>query len=626
MNVPILERLKSELLLADGAMGTWLFSNAPAVPSCVELLNLEDAHTVERAHRLYVEAGAQLIESNTFAANRIKLGKRDLVPRLKEINERGVGIARAAAGDSAFVAGSIGPLGALMRPVGNLDKPEAKDIFIQHVAAVAAGRPDVIWLETFGNLAEALVALEAAKDAAPDLPVLVSLSVLDDGRTPAGDDLLAAFRRLRGAGAELLGVNCAAGPQVVYDALAPIIEEADCPISVMPNAGYPERVDDRAVFRSTPAYFARWARQFADIGANIIGGCCGTTPAHIAAMAAELAERRPRLRPKAVAVAFGRPASTDDSLRPAHSAASALPATRQQTAFERKLGREFVITVELSPPRGIAVQATLEHARSLAASGADAVNIPDNPTARLRLSGVAVAHAVASQTALATILHYSCRDRNLLALQSELLGAAALGVTGIVALTGDPTAFGDFPKATSVFDVTALGLTEIVNSLNHGMDHGGNVIGSATRLRIGAAASPAAKDQSAELFRLERKIAAGADFIVTQPVFALDSIERFMQRAKPLGVPIIAGILILKDRRNAEFLHHEVPGMMIPEEVRRRLGDAADPQRESVAIARQLLEALSRTPGLAGAYIVPQERYDAAAEIIAAASRTSLRR
>jgi len=613
--IPILDRLRSELLLADGAMGTWLFAQSTSTTACVESLNVEDPAIVERAHRLYVEAGTQLVESNTFAANRIKLRNHELAARLVEFNRRGVEIARAAAGDASYVGGSVGPLGALMRPVGFLDQSEARDIFAQHIDAVASGRPDLIVLETFGTVAEALVALAAAKEVAAGIPTLVSISVLEDGRTAGGDDLMDAFRHVRAAGADALGVNCATGPQAVYDALAPIIGAFDCPISVMPNAGYPERLDDRAVYRTTPAYFAKFAREFAKIGANIVGGCCGTTPHHIAAMAPEVIRQKPRVR---------RPPRSPVSHATAVDARQ--PAQPQPTAFERKLGREFVITVELSPPRGVEVAAAVAHARRLQDAGADAVNIPDNPTARLRLSGIAVAHAVNSQTRLATILHYSCRDRNLLALQSDLLGAAALGVTGIVALTGDPTAFGDFPKATSVFDVTALGLTAIVNSLNHGTDQSGNGLGSATRLRIGAAANPMSKDIDGELLRLERKIAAGADFIVTQPVFALDALEAFLSRTAALRVPIVAGILILRDARNAEFLHNEVPGMMIPKAVRRRLNEATDAEREGALIARELLEVFRRTPGIAGAYVVPQERYDTAAAVIEEACRTSLRR
>ena len=527
---PISSRWNTDVLLADGAMGTLLLDRAPATTTCVERLNLDHRELVARAHAEYVAAGAQLIESNTFAANRLKLAAHELREHLLEINTAGVRLAREAAGDKAYVAGSIGPLGALMRPLGLVEHGEASEVFAEHIAAVAGAAPDLLLLETFGSVEEALLALAEAKRIAPSLPVVVSLSVLEDGKTPGGDPLLPALRRLRAEGADALGVNCAVGPQGVYDVLAPVIAHIDVPVFVMPNAGYPHRIDDRAVYQSSPEYFRRFAHDFVAIGANVIGGCCGTTPEHIAAMRPEVEGKRAEQRaPRA-------PAGVEER-RPPEAARVVLPTQRALTGFERRLGNEFVTTVEVSPPRGVDYAAAIAGAKLLEAAGADAVDISDNPTARLRMSSTALAHLIMRETELATILHFTCRDRNLLGLQSELLGAAALGVTAILALTGDPSNVGDFPKATSVFDVTSVGLTEIVNSLNHGKDHAGTDVGSPTRFRVGVAVNPLARDLDVEFKKFDEKLAAGADFAMTQPIYDVAAIKPFLDRMAAVEVP-----------------------------------------------------------------------------------------
>lgn len=605
-------RFTSSTLLADGAMGTLLFARSAPQSSCVELMNVEAPGEVERAHLEYVNAGAQLIESNTFAANRLKLAPHDLAGRLAEINAAGVAIARRAGQDRAYVAGSVGPLGALLQPLGAIDPGEAHDVFAEHILAVANAGPDLLLLETFGNTDEALIAIAAAKHVAPDMLLLVSLSVLDDGRTAGGETLSQAFAALRAAGADGVGVNCAVGPQAVYNALAGVIAELDCPVSVMPNAGYPHRLDDRTVYESAPAYFARFARAFVEIGATIIGGCCGTTPEHVAAMAPEVVGKVPHSRKRRAEVERG-------GILPVRTAGPTIvrpPAAAPKTAFERKLGKEFVVTVELSPPRGIDYGAALSAARLLSASGADAVHISDNPTARLRMSGMAAAHLIMRETNLAAILHFSCRDRNLLGLQSELLGAAALGIPAILALTGDPSNVGDFPKATSVFDVTALGLTRILQSLNAGRDHAGGDIGPPTHFRIGAAVNPVPRDLAAECAKFDEKVAAGADFVVTQPVFDPAAIKPFLDHARSASVPVLVGLLPLRSYANAEYLHNEVPGMRVPETIRERIRKASNEGSEGIAIARELLAELRVTPGVGGVFVVSQEQYDLAAEVI----------
>jgi methionine synthase I (cobalamin-dependent)/5,10-methylenetetrahydrofolate reductase len=624
-------------LLADGAMGTLLFARGAASGACVEAANLDRPDDVSRAHAEYRAAGAEFISTNTFAANRVKLAGHDLAGKLEAINAAGVRLARSAAGADAYVAASIGPTGALLRPLGPLEEREAFDVFAEQIAALARCTPDVLLLETFGSATEALVALDAAKRTAPSLPVLVSLSVVEDGTTPAGDDLGVAFAKLTTGGADALGVNCAVGPQALFDALSPHVEAIDLPFSVMPNAGFPENIDGRTVYRAAPEYFAMFARDFIALGAAIVGGCCGTTPDVIRAMAPEVSGkplRRNAASAPHVAKAppkmstAGAPVAARELLRapavPSGAArAATLPTDRPLTAFERKLGREFVVTVEVTPPRGVDYASALEGARLIQVAGADAVDIADNPTARLRMSSLALAHLIRRETSLAAILHLTCRDRNLLALQSELLGAAALDVTAILALTGDPSNIGDFPRATSVFDVTAAGLTEIVHALNAGRDLAGNALGAKARFRVGVAVNPLAADVEAEFAKFEEKRRAGADFAMTQPVYDVASLAPFLDRAHNLGVPMIVGLLPLRSYRNAEYLHNEVPGMFIPHAVRERMRLSPDGAAEGATLAREMFAALREMPGVAGAYIMPQGRYEIVAEIIGAVHETA---
>jgi methionine synthase I (cobalamin-dependent)/5,10-methylenetetrahydrofolate reductase len=634
----ITARWRRAALLADGAMGTLLFARGAASGTCVEGANLDRPDDVTRAHAEYRSAGAEFITTNTFAANRLKLAGHDLAGKLEAINAAGVRLARAAAGAEAYVAASVGPTGALLRPLGPLDDRAAFDVFAEQIAALANGAPDVLLLETFGSAGEALVALDAAKRIAPSLPVLVSLSVVEDGTTPAGDDLGTAFAKLESAGANALGVNCAVGPQALFDALSPHAGAIDLPFSVMPNAGFPENIDGRTVYRATPEYFAMFARDFVALGAAIVGGCCGTTPDVIRAMAPEVRgktlvrsatpARSSAAHPAAGTAVTGAPATVRELLRPPAGPSgvartATLPADRPLTAFEKKLGREFVVTVEVTPPRGVDYADALDGARLIQDAGADAVDIADNPTARLRMSSLALAHLIRRETSLAAILHLTCRDRNLLALQSELLGAAALDVTAILALTGDPSNIGDFPRATSVFDVTAAGLTEIVHALNAGRDLAGNALGAKARFKVGVAVNPLAADLGSEFAKFEDKRRAGADFAMTQPVYDVKALEPFLTRARALSVPLIVGLLPLRSYRNAEYLHNEVPGMFIPDAVRERMRVSHDGALEGAALAREMFAALRDTPGVAGAYIMPQGRYEIVAEIIRSVHETA---
>ncbi|TAM92774.1 bifunctional homocysteine S-methyltransferase/methylenetetrahydrofolate reductase [bacterium] len=607
----MLEDLRSGILLADGAMGTMLIAGGAAPHTCLEARNLEQPQAVRTIHERYVEAGADLIETNTFGANALKLADFSLEHRLTEINAAGVRLARHAARSASrrvYVGASVGPLGKALQPYGTMTEERAVEIYREQCAALAAERPDAFVLETLTGLAEARAALRAALDAAPDIPRICTLAMLEGGQTQYGEDAGEVLRALIDAGADAVGLNCALGPAQTYEILAPIAGDFSVPLAASPNAGFPGRLHGRTVYFSSPEYFAEYAGAFAELGVNLIGGCCGTTPAHTAAMraalrGASLGDRR------AVHVV-----SVHDYERPA-----APPPLRRGHAFEERLGREFVITAEIEPPRGIDYRAQLAGARMLEEAGADAIDLTDNQRAQLHMSPIALASLLMQHTKLATILHFSCRDRNLLALQAELLGAAALGITAILALTGDPAAFGDYPVATGVYDVTSVGLVGILRALNDGKRHGGIDIGPPASFKIGVAVNPLARDIDSELARFRQKIAGGAHFALTQPIYEIEALRRFvseLDRAEITRIPILAGVLPLRSLRSAEFLHNEVPGMFVPEGIRDRMRRAGENgSREGVRIAREFVEEARTLVG--GAYVIPMGRYEAAAEVIA---------
>lgn len=609
----LLEELRNGLLLADGAVGTMLYAEGAAPNACLEARNLDQPQSVRALHERYVEAGADLIESNTFGANALKLQDFSLEHRLAEINAAGIRLARRAAlaspvGRRVYVGASVGPLGKMLRPFGTLTEDMACDVYREQCAALAAERPDAFVLETLSGVAEARAAIRAAREAAAEIPRICTLALLEDGRTQYGEEAGAALRALAEAGADVVGVNCALGPAQIYEILAGVISGLDVPLAAQPNAGFPGRLHGRTVYFSSPEYFGEYARLFAELGVNLIGGCCGTTPAHTMAMrealrGAHLGDRR---AVHAVAVReYERPAT------PA-------PA-RRRNAFDERLGRDFVITAEIEPPRGIDYRAQLAGARLLEEAGVDAIDLTDNQRAQLRMSPVALASLLMQQTSLATILHFSCRDRNVLALQSELLGAAALGITAILALTGDPASFGDYPVATGVFDVNSIGLVGILRALNEGKRLGGAEIGPPASLKIGVAVNPLARDLEGELERLRLKVESGAHFALTQPIYEIEALRRFMtelERAQIPRIPILAGVLPLRSARSAEFLHNEVPGMSVPDAIRdrmRRAGEGA--AREGIRIASEFVGEAQELVG--GVYVIPMGRYEAAAEVIA---------
>lgn len=602
-----LEAIQERVMVADGAMGTLLYARGVAFHHCFDALNLWQPEMVRRVHRDYLEAGAEILESNTFGANRFKLGKYGLEDRVREIARQGVRIAREVAGDRAWVAGSVGPLGKPLAPVGIVTPEEAREAFREQIEGLVEGGADLIILETFNDLRELELALTAAREVT-DLPVIAQITVTEEGKTIVGDKPREVARRLEELGAAVIGVNCSVGPQVVFDAVEQMVAAVDVYVSAMPNAGLPRLVDGRYIYLSSPDYFGQYALRFVEIGANIVGGCCGTTPDHIAAIAKAVSglKRRPRKSKREIAAV--------EVVE--EGEAKQVPRFESATRFAQRLGKEFLVSVELDPPKGIDPSRTLQAAFRLKEAGIDAINIADSPLARPRMSPVALAHLIREHVGMDVILHLSCRDRNLIGLQSELIGAHALGIRTVLAVTGDPPVMGDYPNATGVFDTDSIGLVHLISLLNRGVDLTGRPTEEPTAFTVGVGANPAAVDFEREMERLQQKVERGAQFIFTQPVFDLDLLGPFLERARPLGVPIFLGILPLRNYRHAEFLHNEIPEIKIPDHLLKRMYKAGERGfEEGIAIGREILSAARGE--VDGVYLMPPfNRIEAAIEVL----------
>lgn len=577
--------MKESVIVADGAMGTILTQRGVPVGSCIPEANLTQAELVFALHREYVHAGAQILTTNTFKAHRIHLATYDLRERVRDINARGVEIARRAAhGAPVWVGASVGPLKVMLKPYGDMEEAEAREVCREQISALAEAGPDLFVLETQQSVLETLFFMDACREVAPEIPVLASLTFTRDGRTFFGDAPVEGLRRLAEAGADVVGLNCSSGPADTLPLVEAVSRAVDHPFSVMPNAGYPTEVEGRLHYLSSPEYVAEYVKRYAELGACIVGGCCGTTPETIRAVAKLLKGRKPVARH----AAQGEGGVVEIEA----------PAPSLQThpgGFFQKLGRTFVVTCEIDPPRGPDARKAVEGARVLKQAGADAVDIADNPMARVRVSSVALAHFVAQESGLTTILHLTCRDRNLLALQSELLGASLLGVEGILCLSGDPTALGDFPTATSVNDVNVTGLVRIIASLNRGLDFSDAPTGTPTHFAAGVGVNLGAENLEAELERLRERIDAGASFAMSQPVFELDGARRFLERASALPIRILPGLLPIASLRQALYLHHEVPGISLPLAVLSKLetlGERGDQEAYGSDLAKELLAGL----------------------------------
>jgi homocysteine S-methyltransferase len=569
--------------LFDGAMGTMLYAKGFFLNVCYDELVLKQPRLVQDVHEEYVRAGAEILETNTFGANPVKLGTYGLAEQTGRINQVAAELARKAAGDRASVVGAIGPLGLRIEPFGPTSADEAKRYFRAQVDGLLRGGVDGFVLETFSDTDELHAALRAVRDAC-DLPVVAQMTIGTDGLTAYGTAPEDFTRTLAAWGADVIGVNCSVGPAGILDAVERMAKATDRPLSAQPNAGLPKDVGDRKIYLASPEYVASYARRLVEAGARFVGGCCGSTPEHIKKMRDYLASVAPRTS----AVVVSR-----DDIRPAAGVTPVPLAERSR--WGRKLAAgEFVTSVEIVPPKGVDPSPMLEQCRALKAAGIDAVNVPDGPRAQSRMGVLPSALLIERATEIETVIHYCCRDRNLLGMLSDILGAAAAGLRNILVITGDPPKMGPYPDSTAVFDIDSIGLTNLVYRLNHGLDPGNNPIGGATKWVIGVGVNPAAVDVDRELSRFHWKVDAGAEFAVTQPVFDPRQLESFLERVASYRIPVVAGIWPLLSLRNAEFLANEVPGVAVPEAVLARMRSAQEKGKEAalaegVQIAREML-------------------------------------
>jgi homocysteine S-methyltransferase len=604
-------RLGEGPILCDGGMGTVLYARGVSPDTCFDVLNLNTPALVQSVHADYVAAGADCLETNTFGANRFKLAVHGLDSRVRDINRAGVKLARdvrESTGRNVWVLGSIGPSGKYLAPLGTLSATDARDAFREQAEALLEGGVDGFVMETFSDLTEIALAVEAVR-AVTDLPIVAQMAFTDEGVTFTGHSPEEVARWLRALGVEAIGGNCSVGSSVLYDVLERMVPEAaGVPLSIQPNAGLPSRIGERLIYLSSPAYMAEYAGRMVEAGARLVGGCCGTTPAHVAAMREVLDRRAPAGRR-----APARPSVTRATPVETHGLATA----RTPTTLQRKLDAgEFVVTVELDPPRGHTVDKLVQGAKLLKERGVEIVDINDGSLGRVRMSVLATALLVRDGTGLDVNMHFTCRDRNLMGIHADLLGAHALDIRNILAMTGDPPRAGDYTNATAVFDVDGVGLIEILRRMNEGLDATGNSIGEPTGFCIGAALDPAAEDADREVERFHRKVQAGARWVQTQPVYDLAQLDRFLERAGGSPVPVLVGILPLHSFRHAEFLHNEVPGITIPDPVRARLREAGDRAlRAGIELAQSLVHEVRRR--YAGAYLMPSfGRFEVVAEVL----------
>jgi methionine synthase / methylenetetrahydrofolate reductase(NADPH) len=574
------ERLRSEILVFDGGVGTHLYEKGIFINTCFDELNLTNPDLVAEVHRDYIQAGADVVETNTFGANRFRLAPHGLEKKVHDVNLRGAEIARLTAAGRALAAGSIGPLGVQIEPIGKLSFGEARDAFREQAAGLLAGGVDLIVLETFTLVNELTEAIRAVRDIDSRIPILAQVTVNDDGLLLSGATLEAFVTGMAGLDVDALGLNCSVGPKSMLEALERLRPLTRMPLSVQPNAGLPQSVGGRAIYMSSPEYIAEYAKRFILSGASIVGGCCGTNPEHIKAIRRAVQALRPSTRMERAA----------ELTITAPAAVSVIPGPQKSRLSGKLASGRFATLVELVSPKGVSPAAQVQKARRLLEFGIDAINIPDGPRASARMSALVLASILQTDVGIETVLHFACRDRNVIGMQSDLLGAWALGLRNILAVTGDPPKLGNYPEATAVFDVDAIGLTNIITRLNHGLDLAGNPIGEPTGFHVGVGVNPGAINPDEELRRLDWKIKAGAEFMITQPVFDPALLEGFMRRVEPLRLPLLCGIWPLVSYRNAEFMNNEVPGARVPPDILERMRRTANPDegfREGVAIARE---------------------------------------
>lgn len=571
----------------DGAVGTRLYDKGVYINRSYDELNLTAPDLVREVHEEYINAGADIIETNTFGATRNKLQPYGLESRLHEINVAAARIAREAAGDKVFVAGAIGPLGLRIEPFGPTSFDEAKAMFLEQVEGLLEGGVDLFILETFSEVPEIEQAIKAVRELS-DLPIVAQMAIQMDGKTTFGttpESFTAALDKLD---VDVIGLNCGMGPNHTLNALEKMRSVTDKKLSAQPNAGLPRDVQGRQFYMGSPEYMAEFSRRFVQAGAKFVGGCCGTTPTHIKLIAESIRSVSPR---QSISEARKQSANVID-LKPQDVE---VVAPEDRSRWSAKIARgEFVTSVEVLPPKGCDAEKTLDSIRLLKEVGVDGVNIPDGPRAQTRMSAMATAVLVEREIGIEAVLHYCCRDRNLLGMMSDLLGAAAMGLHNLLIITGDPPKMGPYPDATAVFDIDAIGLTNMANKLNHGLDLGNNPIGKPTAFSIGVGVNPGAVNLDEEIRRFEWKVEAGAEYAITQPVFDTEQLRTFLDKISHVRIPIVAGIWPLISYRNAEFMHNEVPGVNVTQTILDRMRAASEISKEEardegIRIARESL-------------------------------------
>ena len=600
----------------DGAMGTELYASGVFVNVSYDGLNLETPDIVENVHRNYVNAGAEVIETNTFGANPVKLSSYGLADRTEEINCAAVHLAQRSAQSRALVVGAIGPLGIRIEPLGPTSREEAQEFYHRQIDGLVEGGVDGFVLETFSDLNEMEQAFKAVRSRSP-LPVICQVTVGDDACTSYGTSPEDVATEVASWGADVIGLNCSVGPAVMLDAVERMAEVTDLPLSAQPNAGLPRAVGDRKIYLASPEYMAQYARRMIEAGARFVGGCCGTSPEHIRSIRALVGGVRPpstRVRPGSHVEPHDTPIQPDVPLG-------------ERSAWGRKIAEaSFVTSIEITPPRGWDAEDLLGQCRRIQAAGADTVNVLDHPHAHARMSALPAAMLIEREVGIETIVHYPCRDRNMARMISDLLGAAAAGLHNLLVVTGRPPTTGPYPDSTASLDIDSIGLTNVVHGLNRGVDPGGNAIGEPTRFVIGARVNQVAVDQDREAGRLKWKVDAGVDFVITQPVFDAERLHTFLERVPDVSVPFVASLRPLTSLREAEFLHNEVPGVHIPDEIMSRMSEAEQDgeeaaRAEGVNIALEVFESIQDS--IAGAHVhVPDGNIDGALEILSGVIRS----
>ncbi len=604
--------LRERPRVGDGALGTALYAGGVAARRSFEDLNRSDPDRVRAVHAAHLAAGAEVISTNTFGANAWKLGRHGLASEVAKINAAGARVARSAIRPGNLVFGSVGPSGEVVGPLDEERAPGFAAGFREQIAALVESGVDAILIETFTSLAEARLALAAARDVAPDIGVIVLMTFSEQATTLFGVAADQAAGTLARNGADAVGSNCGVGPDTTLTALERMRDAVSLPLVAQPNAGIPERTEGRFLYPSSPDYVAHYAKRYLRLGVSLIGGCCGTGAEHIGAVAGVVRAASAGARADRVKAPERAVAAAPEEEAPVEAPAVPVP---ERSGLARCLAEgRFAVSVEMDPPRGAEPGKFLSRVRDLADAGVRFVNVADGPRATARMSAIAFAALLERGGEVETILHYQCRDRNLIGIQSDLLGAHALGIRNLLAVTGDPPKLGDYPHATPVFDVDSVGLVRILRGLNHGLDLAGNPLGAALPFHIGVGANPAAADLESEMGKFEKKAEAGAQYCLTQPVYETRLLERFVNDVRGYGIPVLAGVLPLVSSRNAEFLHNEVPGMSVPQPVRDRL--AAAPTRQGardvgVAVARDMVAAARDLA--AGVYVMPPfNRFDLA--------------